>query len=136
MVLQRLKDIDGVTIYGVKGKIEENKYGRIMNMEVFNDEVDKRTPTFAINMEGLTAPELAQELVDRKIACMAGNFYAVNFPKLMGIEDIGGFVRLSFFHYHTLEDVERVINSLEEIASQNDLPKNDDYNDEDHGDED
>ena len=132
MVLQRLKDIDGVKLYGVNGKIKENHWGE----KVFKPEVDKRTPTFAINMEGLTAPELAQELVDRKIACMAGNFYAINFPKLMGIEDIGGFVRLSFFHYHSLEDVERVMNSLEEIASQNDLPKNDDYSDENHSDED
>ena len=103
--LNETNDIDGLTVYGVK--------------EI--SDIHKRTPTFAINMAGLTAPQLAQEFVDRGIACMAGNFYAINFPKLMGIEDLGGFLRLSFFHYHTLQDIESVIKSLKDIAFHNSL---------------
>ena len=63
-----------------------------------------------------TAPQLAQRLIDRGVACGAGHFYAINFPKLMKLEDNGGFTRISFFHYHTLEDVKYVVKILKDIS--------------------
>ena len=105
LFLDEVNEIDGVTIYGVT--------------EI--SEIDERTPTFAINMAGLTAPQLAQEMVDRGVACAAGHFYALNFPKLMGLEDVGGFLRISFFHYHTIQDLEKVIKALRDIAIRNNL---------------
>ena len=72
-------------------------------------------------MAGLTAPQFAQEMVDRGVACAAGHFYALNFPKLMGLEDVGGFLRISFFHYHTIQDLEKVIKALRDIAIRNNL---------------
>ena len=77
----------------------------------------ERTPTFCININGLKAPELAQKLIDCGVACGAGHFYAINFPKLMKLEDNGGFTRISFFHYHTLEDVKCVVKILKDIST-------------------
>ena len=103
MFLKEVKEIAGLTVYGVTDL----------------DDISKRTPTFAINIEGLKAPQLAQKLVDRGIACGAGHFYAINFPKLMDLEDLGGFTRIAFCHYHTLEDVKFVITALHNISACN-----------------
>ena len=79
-------------------------------------EVSHRTPTFSISVRGLTAPELAARLVSRGVVCGAGNFYALGFPRLMDLEDNGGFTRLGFVHYNTLEEVARVCSILREVA--------------------
>ena len=101
LFLSETAKIPGLTLYGVK------------NLE----QISKRTPTFCLNIEGLKAPQLAQQLVNRGVACGAGNFYAINFPKLMKIEDLGGFTRIGFCHYHTLEDVRCVAAILRDIAA-------------------
>jgi len=69
-------------------------------------------------MEGVSGPQLAQQLVDRGIACGAGHFYALNFPKHAQLEE-GVFVRLSFCHYHTMEEVSTVLKALQDIARHN-----------------
>ena len=62
-----------------------SKVANISNLKVYGvtdvNQISKRTPTFCINMKGLKASELAQCLIDRGVACAAGNFYAINFPK-------------------------------------------------------
>ena len=101
LFLTETKKINGLTVYGSN---DVNK-------------IEDRTPTFAINMKHHTAPQLAEKLVNRGIACAAGDFYAINFPKALGLESVGGFVRIAFFHYHTLEDVERVVRCLKDISA-------------------
>ena len=99
LFLTEVRNLKGLSVYGVQDI----------------KDIDKRTPTFCINLEGFTASQLAQQFVDRGIACAAGNFYALNFPKLMNLEEVGGFLRISFFHYHTLQDVKKVISCLKDI---------------------
>ena len=67
-------------------------------------------------MKGLKASELAQCLIDRGVACAAGNFYAINFPKLMKLDCNDGFTRLAFCQYHTLDDIGFVVNALKDIS--------------------
>jgi len=78
-------------------------------------QVGQRTPTFCLTMTGVSGPSLAQQLVDRGIACGAGHFYALNFPKVANLEE-GVFVRLSFCHYHTMEEVKTVLKALQDIV--------------------
>ena len=99
--LKEISKINGLTVYGAN----------------YVNDIQDRTPTFAINMTQHTAPQLAQELVNRGIACAAGDFYAINFPKVLGLETVEGFVRIAFFHYHTLEDVVRVLRCLKDISA-------------------
>ena len=99
--LKEISKINGLTVYGAN----------------YVNDIQDRTPTFAINMTQHTAPQLAQELVNRGIACAAGDFYAIDFPKVLGLETVEGFVRIAFFHYHTLEDVERVLRCLKDISA-------------------
>ena len=96
------------------------KVADISNLKVYGvtdvNQISKRTPTFCINMKGLKASELAQCLIDRGVACAAGNFYAINFPKLMKLDCNDGFTRLAFCQYHTLDDICFVINALKDIS--------------------
>jgi len=101
MFLNGASSIQGLTVYGVTEL----------------DMLSHRTPTFAVNIEGMRAPELADKLVGKGVACGAGHFYAINFPRLMGIEDLGGFTRIAFFHYNTEEEVAFVLQALKDIAS-------------------
>ena len=78
--------------------------------------VHKRTPTFCLSLAGLAAGQLAQQLVTRGVAAGAGHFYALQFPERMGLSQAGGFTRVGFFHYNTLEEVDKVLSVLRDIA--------------------
>lgn len=75
-------------------------------------------PYSIILESGLTAGQLALQLVDRGVAAGAGHFYALSFPQHMGLTENGGFTRIGFFHYNTLAEVQKVVNILKEIAQE------------------
>jgi len=102
LFLNTVADLPSITVHGVTDL----------------EQVGQRTPTFCLTMEGVSGPQLAQQLVDRGIACGAGHFYALNFPKHAQLEE-GVFVRLSFCHYHTMEEVSTVLKALQDIARHN-----------------
>ena len=78
----------------------------------------KRTPTFALRMNCFkTAGELAEALVDRKIITAAGHFYAKYFTEALDLDKTGGYVRIGFAHYNTIEEVDRVLQALKDIES-------------------
>jgi len=100
LFLNTVADLPSITVHGVTDL----------------NQVGQRTPTFCLTMTGVSGHELAQQLVDRGIACGAGHFYAINFPKQANLEE-GVFVRLSFCHYHTMEEVANVLKALQDIVS-------------------
>jgi len=75
-----------------------------------------RTPTVAIRLNGYTPLELATALADRGIYTWNGNFYALNLTEKLGIEASGGFLRIGFAHYNTIEEMHRLLHALHEIA--------------------
>ncbi|EKX45509.1 hypothetical protein GUITHDRAFT_87086 [Guillardia theta CCMP2712] len=80
-----------------------------------------RTPTFAISMTGADGQPipphvLCESLVEDGIWCSSGNFYALDLTETLGLEEGGGVVRVSFLHYNVLEDVDRVLRSLDKIS--------------------
>ena len=100
LFLNQTARIPGLTVHGITKTAE----------------ISRRTPTFSVTVRGLTAPELAARLVSRGVVCGAGHFYALGFPRVMKLESNGGFTRLGFLHYNTLEEVTRVCNILSEVA--------------------
>jgi cysteine desulfurase family protein (TIGR01976 family) len=76
------------------------------------DEVQHRTPTFAIRIEGLHPDEAAEKLAGRGIFVWSGNFYAADLIDRLGLTDSGGVLRLGFTHYHTIDEVDRTLNAL------------------------
>ena len=91
--------------------------GLIVHGMTDREDICRRTPTFSLSLQGLTAQELANSLVARGIICGAGHFYALGFPAVMNLESNGGYTRLGFFHYNTLEEVRRVLTAIKEVAA-------------------
>ena len=76
------------------------------------DRMDKRVPTFAFNVEGMSSRAVAEHLGERDIAVWDGDYYAVEVMKRIGLDD--GAVRVGFVHYNSHGEVDRL---LEELAA-------------------
>jgi cysteine desulfurase family protein (TIGR01976 family) len=77
--------------------------------------MEGRVPTFAFNVEGLSARETATQLGERNFAVWQGNYYALEVMKRLGLEDSGGAVRAGIVHYNTADEVDRLLAELERI---------------------
>jgi cysteine desulfurase family protein (TIGR01976 family) len=78
---------------------------------------DRRVPTLALTIEGV-APRTAAEALGRDgIATWDGDFYATGLIERLGMARSGGLLRIGLVHYNTAEEVDRLLESLERIAS-------------------
>jgi cysteine desulfurase family protein (TIGR01976 family) len=98
-MLKGLKEIRGLKLYGIADSTR----------------VDSRCPTFALRIDGQTPLELASRLGDQGIFTWDGNYYALNLTERLGVEQTGGFLRIGFVHYNTVQEVERVLNALRNL---------------------
>jgi selenocysteine lyase/cysteine desulfurase len=98
--LRRLTSTAGVTVYGITDP----------------DRVAERSPTFAFNVDGVGAREVAAELGRDGVFVWDGNYYALNVMLALGLEDRGGAVRAGFLHYTTPDEVDRLCDLVAQIA--------------------
>lgn len=77
---------------------------------------DRRCPTIAVRIKGHTPLQLATKLGDRGFFTWDGNYYALNLTERLDVEKDGGFLRIGLAHYNTLEEVERLLAAVREIA--------------------
>ncbi len=75
----------------------------------------KRTPTIYFNLKGLEGVEVYRYLSKLHINAPAGNFYALEVSRALGLGDTGA-VRVGLAPYSTHDDVTRLINGLRELA--------------------
>jgi selenocysteine lyase/cysteine desulfurase len=78
---------------------------------------DSRCATFVVRIEGHTPLELATKLGERGFFTWDGNYYALNLTEQLDVERLGGFLRIGLVHYNTMEEVERFLVALREIAA-------------------
>jgi cysteine desulfurase family protein (TIGR01976 family) len=97
-----LLSIPGLSFYGIR--------------EV--DRVAQRTPTVSFRLAGLTPREVATALGERGIFAWDGNYYALNLSERLGVESLGGMVRIGLAHYNTVEEVDYLLESLAQIGRQ------------------
>ncbi|MDZ7288326.1 MAG: cysteine desulfurase-like protein [candidate division KSB1 bacterium] len=95
-LVAKLKTLPGVKIYGIT---DTKNFGH-------------RTPTFAIRLPGLTPQEIARRLGEQGIFVWDGNFYALEVTTRLGVEEMGGVVRIGMVHYNTTEEIDRLIVAL------------------------
>jgi cysteine desulfurase family protein (TIGR01976 family) len=99
-MLAGLQAIPGLKLYG------------IINPQQF----DNRCATFVVRIEGHTPLELATKLGERGFFTWDGNYYAMNLTEQLDVERLGGFLRIGLVHYNTMEEVDRLLAALREIA--------------------
>ena len=96
----RLEAIEGVRIHGLTADAD----------------MERRTPTAAISIEGVT-PRAAAEALGRKgIAVWDGDFYATGLMERLGLAP-DGVVRIGLTHYNTRAEVDRLADELSAIAA-------------------
>jgi cysteine desulfurase family protein (TIGR01976 family) len=78
--------------------------------------LDERTPTFALRLGSQHPLATAEELGRRGIFTWDGHYYAIELFDRLGLLAAGGAVRIGFCHYHTLDEVDRVLEALADLA--------------------
>jgi cysteine desulfurase family protein (TIGR01976 family) len=92
--------IPGLTLYGIADPARTHE----------------RAPTFALRIAGRSPRDVAEALGDEGIFVWDGNYYALTVMERLGLEATGGAVRIGFCHYHTVEEVDRVVDALARLA--------------------
>lgn len=96
----RLAAIDGVQIVGLTA----------------DGDMERRTPTAAIRIAGVSPSGAAQLLGSRGIAVWDGDFYATGLMERLGLAP-DGVVRIGLTHYNTRAEVDRLANELAAFAT-------------------
>jgi cysteine desulfurase family protein (TIGR01976 family) len=80
------------------------------------DRAAERTPTFAIRVGDDHPAETAKSLAARGIYVWDGDYYAREIMVRLGLLESGGAVRIGFCHYHSTDEVDRVLDALGELG--------------------
>ena len=80
------------------------------------DRTGERTPTFAIRVGDEHPAETAKALAARGISVWDGDYYAREIMVRLGLLETGGAVRVGFCHYHSADEVDRVLAALGELG--------------------
>ena len=76
--------------------------------------MDGRVATFAVTVPGMTPEAAATRLAERDLAVWWGDYYAVEVMQRLGLPD--GALRLGIIHYHTVEEVDRLLTGLHDLV--------------------
>ncbi len=98
--LDGLAGIPAARLYGIADRIR----------------VNERTPTFAVRLGDHDPAKTAEALGDRGIFVWDGHYYAIELFERLSLLDTGGAIRIGFCHYHTLEEVDRVLQAMADLA--------------------
>ena len=74
-----------------------------------------RVGTIGFVREGMTSRSIADALDTSEVAVRHGHMYAWHLCKALGMDLEDGVLRVSFVHYNTPEEIERLISLLDEI---------------------
>jgi cysteine desulfurase family protein (TIGR01976 family) len=78
---------------------------------------EERCATLSIRLGDHHPTKIATYLGERGIFTWDGNFYALNMTERLGVEQQGGVLRIGLVHYNTMEEVDRLLESLREFAA-------------------
>jgi cysteine desulfurase family protein (TIGR01976 family) len=78
---------------------------------------DRRTPTAALTVAGVSSHDVATALGAEGIAVWDGDFYATGLIERLGFAETGGVVRIGLTHYNTAAEVDRLLAVLTQIST-------------------
>ena len=100
--LAGIGEIPGVSLYGV-------------------DVSEGRTPTFSIDIAGISPSEAAEQLGRFGIFAWSGHNYAIGVMERLGRLDKGGLLRVGFVHYTVAEEIDLLLAAVDRLAAGRDL---------------
>lgn len=100
-LLDGLEQIPGLRTWGIT---DRSRFG-------------ERTPTLAVTLAAIEPRAAAEALGRRGITTWDGDFYATALIERLGLAESGGVLRLGIVHYNTIEEIDRLLEALDEIAS-------------------
>ncbi len=77
----------------------------------------ERCSTISLRIGDHHPTAIATYLGERGIFTWDGNYYALNLTERLGVEALGGMLRIGLVHYNTMEEVERLLAALREFAA-------------------
>ncbi len=78
---------------------------------------ERRVPTVSITKQGMVPCDLAAFLDDHGVYVWDGHSYALPVIEWLGLQDLGGVVRIGPTHYNTLDEVDAVLELIGEFLA-------------------
>ena len=100
-LIDGLQSIPGLRIYGITDPKRSAERCSTLSLRIGN-----HNPT-----------AIATFLGERGIFAWDGNYYALNLTERLGVESLGGLLRVGLVQYNTMEEVERLLTALREFAA-------------------
>ena len=72
-----------------------------------------RVPTISFIVDGMASPEVVRQIDPLQIGIRSGDFHSRRLVDHLGLQPVGGVVRVSMVHYNTLEEIDRLIAGLD-----------------------
>jgi cysteine desulfurase family protein (TIGR01976 family) len=88
---------------------------RLIGLREIGD-LERRVPTFAFTLEGLTSADVSRRLAEQGVFTWAGNHYALTLMERLDLEARGGVVRVGAVHYNNGLEVQRLVEALSGLA--------------------
>jgi cysteine desulfurase family protein (TIGR01976 family) len=99
-VLEHLANTPGVQVFGPKD----------------TQKLEERVPTVSFTLKGWQPRRVAEKLDEAGIYVWDGNYYALAVTERLGLEDNGGMVRVGPVHYNTVDEINRLGETLMKIV--------------------
>ncbi|MFO7461667.1 MAG: cysteine desulfurase-like protein [Desulfatiglandales bacterium] len=99
-LISGLEQVKGLHIYGITA----------------SSRIEQRVPTVAFRLNGFSPRQVAEHLGKKGIFVWDGNYYALAVTERLGVEDMGGMVRVGLVHYNTNDEVDRLIDELCQLS--------------------
>ncbi len=80
------------------------------------ERIQQRVPTFSFSLQGWHPRAVAEELAKDGINVWDGNFYALAVLERLELEEQGGIVRVGAVHYNTMNEVDKLVQTLQRIV--------------------
>lgn len=78
---------------------------------------EDRTPTLSFTVHNRPSGEVACALGQRGVLAWDGDFYAMTLVDQLGLRERGGLIRLGLAPYNTMDEIERTIAIIREVAA-------------------
>ena len=114
LAYQNIKEYENELSRYFLNKIRELKHIKVHGIKN-TDDVNKRTPTFALTIKGKTSLQVAEYLAKHGIFAWSGHFYALDVVRSYDLEN-EGLLRIGLLHYNTKREIKELISVLKLIG--------------------